>query len=32
VGRRKAYYDDGDDALVLAVDLPLVVGKPEKTL
>jgi ribosomal-protein-alanine N-acetyltransferase len=32
VGRRKAYYDDGDDALVLAAGLPLVVGNPGKTL
>jgi ribosomal protein S18 acetylase RimI-like enzyme len=32
VGRRKAYYDDGDDALVLAAVLPLVVGNPGKTL
>ena len=32
VGRRKAYYDDGDEALVLTADLPLVVGNPGKTL
>jgi ribosomal-protein-alanine N-acetyltransferase len=32
VGLRKAYYEDGDDALVLAAPLPLAVGNPEKTL
>jgi len=32
VGRRRAYYADGDDALVLAAGLPLVVGNSEKTL
>lgn len=32
VGLRKAYYEDGDDALVLAALLPLAVGNPEKTL
>lgn len=32
VGQRKAYYEDGDDALVLAAPLPLAMGNPEKTL
>ena len=32
VGLRKAYYEDGDDALVLAASLPLAMGNPEKTL
>ena len=32
VGLRKAYYEDGDDALVLAAPLPLAMGNPEKTL
>jgi ribosomal-protein-alanine N-acetyltransferase len=32
VGRRKAYYEDGDDALVLAAALPLGVGNSRKTL
>lgn len=32
VGRRKAYYEDGDDALVLSASLPLVVGNSGKTL
>lgn len=32
VGLRKAYYEDGGDALVLAAPLPLAVGNPEKTL
>jgi ribosomal-protein-alanine N-acetyltransferase len=32
VGQRKGYYEDGDDALVLAAALPLAMGNPEKTL
>jgi ribosomal-protein-alanine N-acetyltransferase len=32
VGHRKAYYEDGDDALVLSADLPLAVGNSRKTL
>jgi ribosomal-protein-alanine N-acetyltransferase len=32
VGRRKTYYADGDDALVLGTGLPLVVGNSGKTL
>jgi ribosomal-protein-alanine N-acetyltransferase len=32
VGLRKAYYEDGDDALVLSAVLPLAMGNPEKTL
>ena len=32
VGQRKAYYEDGDDALVLSAVLPLAMGNPEKTL
>jgi ribosomal-protein-alanine N-acetyltransferase len=32
VGRRKAYYENGDDALVLSAGLPLVVGNSAKTL
>ncbi|HEY8947692.1 MAG TPA: ribosomal protein S18-alanine N-acetyltransferase [Rhizomicrobium sp.] len=31
VGRRKAYYEDGDDALVLSAGLPLMVGNSGKT-
>ena len=32
VGRRKAYYEDGDDALVLSAALPLAMGNSGKTL
>lgn len=32
VGRRKAYYEDGDDALVLSAELPLAMGNSGKTL
>ncbi|HEY2034384.1 MAG TPA: ribosomal protein S18-alanine N-acetyltransferase [Rhizomicrobium sp.] len=32
VGQRKAYYEDGDDALVLSAGLPLAMGKPGETL
>ena len=32
VGRRKAYYEDGDDALVLSASLPLAMGNSRKTL
>lgn len=32
VGHRKAYYEDGDDALVLSAGLPLAMGKAVKTL
>jgi [ribosomal protein S18]-alanine N-acetyltransferase len=32
VGRRKAYYEDGDDALVLSAGLPLAMGNSGKTL
>lgn len=32
VGQRKAYYEDGDDALVLSAALPLAMGNSAKTL
>lgn len=32
VGRRKAYYEGGDDALVLSAGLPLAMGNSGKTL
>jgi len=32
VGARKAYYEDGDDALVLAAGLPLAMGNSKETL
>lgn len=32
VGQRKAYYEDGDDALVLSAGLPLAMGNSGKTL
>ena len=31
-GTRKAYYEDGDDALVLSASLPLIVGNSAETL